>query len=280
MEARREVPDVPGCVRPVQQTIQHAIEAICTDPVFAVEALRAAPAENDIGRANIVRRAPRGIIREFGWQSGVAPLCRLAHFARSRASDRADAVEQIGAADPSIFVALPGERWTTLWCRGGAGRGLDRNQKIRRLRVPRLKNRRCDRCPSSPQARRCSHPRPARCSIPVPLRRSAAHQAHGRCPADNSERRARHISRLPANAPMKGRSRAGRRFGQLVALAPQLQRVVAAQIMINSIMEAGHIARENVGFGRMQIAARWIAAHRPAVGPVFLPGGERHGKLQ
>src|SRR6266702_7898433 len=30
----------------------------------------------------------------------------------------------------------------------------------------------------------------------------------------------------------------------------------------------------------MKIAARWIAAQRPAVRPIFLPGGEAQGKLE
>lgn len=72
----------------------------------------------------------------------------------------------------------------------------------------------------------------------------------------------------------------GGRSRLAVTPAAQLQHVVAAQIVMQAVDDAGHVAGKNVGFRRMKIAARGIAAHRPAVRPIFLPGREPKRKLQ
>ena len=50
--------------------------------------------------------------------------------------------------------------------------------------------------------------------------------------------------------------------------------------MVQSVAETRVGPRDDVGFSRMQIAARQVAAQRPAVGPQFLPGGQSDRKFE
>src|SRR6516165_6131125 len=63
------------------------------------------------------------------------------------------------------------------------------------------------------------------------------------------------------------------------AAAPLLEGMFSAQIMIKAVFEAGYVARNEIGFGWVKIAARRIAAQSPTVGAILLPRGNAEGKL-
>ena len=209
MDAWRKIPDVPRGIRPIEQGIQHAIEDICAHRGFAVEALRAAPAEDDFGGARLGRPMQGRMVREVGWRSGATTLCRLAHLPDHRPAIERTRIEQVRTSRPSISIAFPGAGNVAL-CRGDRRwSGFDRDQELGVFALPRPKRPQCGRGPSMPRVRRSPNPRPAWRAIPARPRHSGARRGHGRHRADNSGRRVRHTSRPRAIAPTKDRSKAG-----------------------------------------------------------------------
>ena len=76
-------------------------------------------------------------------------------------------------------------------------------------------------------------------------------------------------------ADPQARGSGGARVG-----AAALQRVVAAGIVAKSVGEAVKIFAQDIGFGGVQVAARRIAAQRPAVGAVTFPRRQAEGEMQ
>ena len=69
------------------------------------------------------------------------------------------------------------------------------------------------------------------------------------------------------------------RTGSIVA-SPLFERVVAGQIMIEPVVEPFESLGQDIGFGGMKVAARRVAAQRPAIRTELLPGGEAHREMQ
>ena len=59
-----------------------------------------------------------------------------------------------------------------------------------------------------------------------------------------------------------------------------LERVVLRVVVMQAVGNAGQSGAQDIGFKWMQVAGRGIAAQRPAIRPITLPGREPEGKFQ
>ncbi|MGK2898434.1 MAG: hypothetical protein ACSLE9_07075 [Burkholderiaceae bacterium] len=83
-------------------------------------------------------------------------------------------------------------------------------------------------------------------------------------------------------ASITGQLRRAVRVGDSVRgrLRAPLQRVFARRVVVQAVGETPDAGGQQIGLGRVQVAARRVGAQRPAVGAVLLPGGQREAQLE
>ena len=200
--------------------------------------LGAAPLQNEIGVGRDSRGA--GAVGADRAGSGAARRASLRRLRRSPASDTSDGGRAIGrrrSRRPLSARALSHRRPPRPGKSATSASGSSRSAR------PKSASR------SRPSKAAMSRAVETLDQLRAPSQRAGgiakSRRGHGRDRADNSGRRARHISRLPANGSRTDRStgRAGA-SDRLMRLAPLLQHVVAAQIMMEPVVEARRVARQ------------------------------------